>query len=100
MKIRNSFVSNSSSCSFVVINKTGNVKTIEEFLKDNLEYFPTDIQKKVKRTLEYDLDDGSFEGFKDNSFGEEFNFIEIYNASDFADLFLEILEQSTDTSNW
>jgi hypothetical protein len=35
MKIRNGFISNSSSTSFIIINKTQDVKTLVDFVCDN-----------------------------------------------------------------
>ena len=35
MKVRRGFVSNSSSCSFLIINKTDKVLTVGDFLKEN-----------------------------------------------------------------
>jgi hypothetical protein len=37
MKIRAGFVSNSSSCSFTIINKTGETKTLVDFVTENPE---------------------------------------------------------------
>lgn len=35
MKIRNGFVSNSSSSSFIIINKSNNILTLVDFVKEN-----------------------------------------------------------------
>jgi hypothetical protein len=37
MKKRQSFVSNSSSCSFIIVNRTGKTKTLVDFLDENPE---------------------------------------------------------------
>jgi hypothetical protein len=39
MKIRNSFVSNSSSCSFIIDNRTDQIKTLVDFIQDNPNIF-------------------------------------------------------------
>ncbi len=39
MKIRMGFISNSSSCSFIIDNHTGQPRTLVDFLRDNPEIF-------------------------------------------------------------
>ncbi len=68
MKIRNGFVSNSSSTSFIITNKTNEYKTIHDFLKET-SFLVEDFNN------EYDAEITEKEFLEDADYYKMYNFI-------------------------